>query len=326
MKYTIKRPDMMSKMETARYHPNVIIAILILLVIYIAYIFVSLIAQSIYLFVDMAQSPDILQGSFDEIFQNIIQMATSQDAMLFSFCLMAVFILFILIEVRFIEKRPLSTLGLSGMRFWLKYIVGFGVGALLLAIHVLPDFIAEWNNIVFLGFKPTVIMFLIAFIIQTACEEVMFRGYLLTSFGNKIGMFWAVMLSSILFALMHIFNGDMTILSGINLFAIGAFLGFYVIRTNNIWGAFGIHAAWNFLQGLFSGMDIGPISFDYSIVSIGGQDFNPKNVGILGDPASLISIIVFAAAIACVLLIGKNKIVKLKDVNAGNQNDVSMAE
>jgi membrane protease YdiL (CAAX protease family) len=324
MKYTIKRPEMMDKIEAARYKPNVIIAILILMAVYAAYFLFSFIATVIYLIATMAQSPGILQGSFNEIFQNLMEMLTSQDATLFSFYLMAIFILFIIIEVRFIEKRPLCTIGLSRKRFLLKYIIGFGVGALLLAVHVLPDFIANWSNIVFIGFKPAVILFLIAFIIQTACEEVMFRGYLLTAFGNKIGMLWAVMLSSLLFALMHIFNGDMTVLSGINLFAIGALLGFYVIRTNNIWGAFGIHAAWNFLQGLFVNMDIGPLAFDYSVVSIGGEDFSPQNIGILGDPASLISIVIFAAAIACVLFIGKNRIVVLKERHVDNDIDAQI--
>lgn len=326
MRYTIPKPKMMDSLETAKYKPNVIISILILIAVYIAYFFASLIASVIYFIVCFAQQPSVFEGSFDNIMQNTMQMLTSQDSILFSIYLMAVFILFILIEARCIEKRPLCSMGLSRKRFWLKYIIGFGVGALLLALHVLPDIIAEWNNITYLGFNAAVIPFLIAFIIQTACEEIMFRGYLLTSFGNKIGMFWAVMLSSLLFSLFHIFNEDMTILSAVNLFAIGAFLGFYVIRTNNIWGAFGIHAAWNFLQGLLTQMEIGPISLDYSILSIGEKDFSPQNIGILGDPASLISIAIFAAAIACVLLVGKNKIIRLKEspIIINSQNDASI--
>jgi hypothetical protein len=59
-------------------------------------------------------------------------------------------------------------------------------------------------------------------------------------------------------------------------------------------------------------------------VSIGGEDFSPQNIGILGDPASLISIAIFAAAIACVLFIGKNRIVVLKERHVDNDIDAQI--
>ena len=313
MKYSIQRPPMMKDMETAKYNPNVIISILILLVVYIAYMLASVIAMFIYFIIYFAQNPGIIRGSFSEIMQNVMQMATSQDATLFSLYLMAVFILLILIEVRFIEKRPLSTLGLSKKRFAINYIIGFGIGALILAVNLLPDAVFRWTGVSFSGLSPAVALFFIAFVIQSAGEEIMFRGYLMTLFGRRIGMFWAVMLSSLLFALFHIFNGDMTVLSTVNIFAVGVFLGFYVIRTNNLWGPCGIHAAWNYLQGCVYPMNIGPISLDYSVLSIGGVDAVSPDYGIVGDPASLISIAIFAAAIVWVLLLGKNKIITRKE-------------
>ncbi len=324
MKYTIPKPQWMHSMAVAKYKPNVIVSILILIAVYIAYFLFSLIATSIYLIICFSQNTNAFNGSFGEMIQNIIQISTSQDTILFSLYLMAVFILLIIIEARCIEKRPICTLGLSRRRFALNYLIGFGIGSLLLAVHLLPDIISEWGNISYLGFNTAVFPFLIAFVIQTACEEIMFRGYLLTSFGNKIGMFWAVMLSSLLFSLFHIFNGDLTILSAVNLFAIGAFLGFYAIRTNDIWGACGIHAAWNFVQGLFAPMNIGPLWLDYSIVSLGGKDFSPQNIGILGDPLSLISIAIFAVAIVCVLFVGRKKIIRLKEshIVSDSRNDM----
>lgn len=286
---------------------------------YIAYLLASVIASIIYFIIYFAQNPGTIRGSFSEILQNLMQMAASQDTMLFSFYCAAIFIVLILIEVRFIEKRPLSTLGFSKKRSALNYVIGFGIGVLILAVNLLPDAVFRWTGMSFIGFSPVVALFLVAFMIQSACEEIMFRGYLMPLFGRKIGMFWAVMLSSLLFALFHIFNGDMTILSVINIFAIGVFLGFYMIRTDNIWGACGIHAAWNFVQGLVYPMNIGPISFDYSALSTGSTDFLSKDYGIIGDPSSLISIVIFAAAIAWVLLLGKNKIVTGKEDSTFSQ-------
>ncbi len=74
----------------------------------------------------------------------------------------------------------------------------------------------------------------------------------MTALGNRVSTFWAVMISSVVFALLHLINGDATVLSIVQVFLLGAFLGFYVVRTNSIWGACGLHFAWNFLQGLFT--------------------------------------------------------------------------
>ena len=309
MKYTIKNPKMMGDIHTARYNPNIIISILIAIVIYIAYIFITLIAGMIYGAINIAQNPEITQGSYNEIVEKMTDVSSSQDVFLLSLFLMVFVILFVIIEVCFIEKRPLPTIGLSRKRFIVKYLMGFGVGALLIAVHMAPSFITEWNNIAYNGFSPLVLIFLLAFIIQTASEEIMFRGYLLSSFGHKIGTSWAVILSSLLFALFHLINGDATILGITSLFFIGLFLGFYMIRTNNLWGAFGIHAAWNFLAGCSSGIDIGPIAIDYSIISF-SEATNNQDFGIVGDPTLLISIAIFMIGIAFVLFAGKNKIVK----------------
>ncbi len=312
MKYTIKQPELMNGLNNAKYKPNVIISILILLTVYVAYMLASFIASIVYFIIYFAQNPVVLQGSFPDIMQNLMQFATSQDSTLFSFCLEAIFIAFIIIEVRFIEKRPISTLGVAKKRFALHYLIGFGVGALILAAILLPDALFRWTDLSYIGFSPIVALFLVGFIFQSACEEFMFRGYLLPLFGRKIGMFWAVMLSSLLFALLHIINGDMTILSVATIFAIGTFLGFYMVRTNNIWGACGIHAAWNFLQGLVYPVIIGPMTLNYSVISVGDTGFLTQDYGIIGDPAYLISLVIFAAAILWVLFAGKNRIVVRK--------------
>lgn len=320
-KHILKKPEMMNNINTARYNPNVIIAILISFAIYIVYLIASAIPQMIYVFIHLSQNPEMLQGSFGEIFNNVIEFLVSQDSILVSFYLMIILVLFVIIVVRFIEKRSLSTIGLCRERFALKYLKGFGIGTLLIIILIAPQLIAEWSSITYNGFRPLVLIFLLAFIIQTASEEIFFRGYLLTSIGHKIGMFWAVVLSSILFALIHIINGDATILGIVSIFFIGVFLGFYMIRTNNIWGAFGIHAAWNFIQGCFSRIDIGVISLDYSIVSINEVD-NAQDFGIVGDPMQLISIALLIIVISIVLFAGKNKVVRKVEMQIDEKEDV----
>lgn len=322
MKYTIAKPYMMDNIITAKHNPNVIISILIAIAIYVAYFLISLIASIVYGVACFVQNPEIMQGSFDKISNKMVDILSSQEFTLISFYLMAFIILFVIIEVRFIEKRALSTIGLSRKRFAGKYLAGFGVGALLIAVNIVPEIIIESSNITYNGYSPLVLISLFAFIIQTASEEIIFRGYLLTSFGHIIGMFWAAILSSFLFALLHI-HGDATILDVTSIFFIGLFLSFYMIRTNNIWGVFGIHTAWNFILGCITKIKIGPISLDYSIIQVGDPDA-VQNFGIIGDPMLIISIAIFVIGIAYLLFVGKNKIVRKVEIQADENEGESL--
>jgi hypothetical protein len=145
--------------------------------------------------------------------------------------------------------------------------------------------------------------------VQSAAEEILFRGYLLTSVSRRVGMFWGVVISSVVFAVMHIVNGGMTVLSIMQIFLLGAFFGFYVIRTNSIWGVFGMHFAWNFAQGLFADINISGVTLDYRVMIFEGVSFEPDTSNIFGSPAELIPVALLLAAIAVVLFVGKNKIV-----------------
>ena len=64
----------------------------------------------------------------------------------------------------------------------------------------------------------------------------------------------AIVVSSSLFGLLHMFNSGFTMQSLIDLILFGILETFYIIKTDNLWGAAGIHGAWNFAQGNIFGV------------------------------------------------------------------------
>ena len=134
---------------------------------------------------------------------------------------------------------------------------------------------------------------------------------LLSSMSRKTGVFTAVMLSSALFAAMHLasFEGLLYLLT---LFGLGALMAVVTIRTNSLWAACGLHTAWNFVSGLLASGEAGGIGMDYSVVTIGDPNAPLPDFGFIGNPFYLYYIAVFAAAIAVVIFAGKNKLAVLR--------------
>lgn len=88
-------------------------------------------------------------------------------------------------------------------------------------------------------------------------EETLFRGYIQANFQKEMSQMKAVLLTGILFAILHIpsyiVSGNyLNVVSLPSLILIGLILGFIRIHTGNIYGVILAHATWDFYQFLFT--------------------------------------------------------------------------
>ncbi|AXQ78480.1 CPBP family intramembrane metalloprotease [Streptococcus chenjunshii] len=107
-------------------------------------------------------------------------------------------------------------------------------------------------------------------------EEIFFRGFLMTLFEIKYSRTIAVLVPSLIFALLHLLNGSLDFLMTGQLIIAGlsfsALLSYSVYETNSITDSVLIHAFWNFFTLLFTfsnssflfggryGIDISPVA------------------------------------------------------------------
>ena len=82
------------------------------------------------------------------------------------------------------------------------------------------------------------------------------RGYILKNLCESFNKYIALIFSSMVFMLMHIGNPNISVLSVINLFLAGIFLGIYCIHKNNLWFPIGAHFTWNYFQGPIFGFEV----------------------------------------------------------------------
>jgi membrane protease YdiL (CAAX protease family) len=76
-------------------------------------------------------------------------------------------------------------------------------------------------------------------------EEVMFRGVPQVLLARPLGRWGALALTSVLFALAHLLNPDVSPLALANIALAGLFLGAAFYLPGGIWTAFGAHLGWN---------------------------------------------------------------------------------
>lgn len=211
---------------------------------------------------------------------------------------------FIGLWLRFFEKRPFWTLGYELKNAAMQYGRGILIGMLMFGGAV--GLLAASGNVTFESGDPAqqgllalggVSIMLIGWMIQGSAEEVVFRGWMLPVVGARYRPWIGLLISSLLFALLHGLNPGLSALAVVNLVLFGVFAGLYAMREGSIWGISALHTVWNWVQGNFFGFEVsGTIASGGTLINLmeTGQDW--LTGGAFGPEGGL--------AVTIVLLIG----------------------
>lgn len=97
------------------------------------------------------------------------------------------------------------------------------------------------------GSAAATLLVFAGFMIQGGTEELAFRGYIYRNIRDRWRRSYAVIASSLLFAVVHGFNPNVTAPSLVNTFLLGAIFALIIERTGNLWIPALLHGFWNFL-------------------------------------------------------------------------------
>ena len=162
--------------------------------------------------------------------------------------------------VRFIDRKPLESIGLTLKGYENDLRLGLGLGAGLIAIGFLILFILGYLSVDGFSFPiMSIILYLILFIVVSLHEEIMMRGYVLNNLMQSMNRYIALSISSVIFMSIHLLNPNISFLSVVNLFLAGIVLGIYYIHKPNLWLPIGMHLTWNFFQGPIFGFEVSGI-------------------------------------------------------------------
>lgn len=164
------------------------------------------------------------------------------------------------------------------------YAVGFGV-----------SLFAGWVEVTSCRFDFLSLAVSFCFFILVALtEEVMMRGYILGCLlDTRLNKFVALLISSVLFASLHLFNPNIAFLPMLNLTLAGILLGVPYLYTRNLWFSIGLHLFWNWIQGPVLGYQVSGTQSFPSLLQLRLSEDVLWNGGAFG----------FEGSLACTLLI-----------------------
>ena len=198
------------------------------------------------------------------------------------------------------EKRKISSLGFISSGWIKSYLQGAVIGILLIASVTILSFL--FGEIGFRGANRS--FSLIPFVatlflsIINIREEVIFRGWFMTTPYSTNNPAKAVIYSSLVFGIIHCGNANVTILSIVNLILFSILLSEIFLICKNIWVVAAIHTMWNFTQGKILGLPVSGSTpnmalLDFTIT----ENSLTEGFGLEGNNFTLI-ILVVAVAIA----------------------------
>ena len=283
---------MLDNVKLSLYIPPIWLAILISIVfIHVGEIFAGIIIGTVLAMVNPTADQAIVMevfGHYGIFFQ------------LGSFFFMS---LLVFLWVKFIEKRPFSSLGFF-KKGWLKELGrGFLIGAAQFSLVVALLLLTGTGSLELAELSLEPVLFILAlipfWILQGGTEELVTRGWLFPAVSDKSNIFIGILISSALFGALHLFNPGVTVLSIVNIILDGIFACFLMLKYDNMWVLAGMHGAWNFVQGNIYGIQVSGQGASTSILNYSSQSsVDLLSGGAFGAEGSIFATIVLIGCIA----------------------------
>lgn len=207
-----------------------------------------------------------------------------------------------------LDRRPLKAYGLSWSPVWRSEVLaGLLIGGLPMIIIFMAEWSAGWVIVTGFGWERASTLpyslwmgsYLFSMIIIGYYEELIFRGYHILNMTEGLrttlmslaqASASAVLLSSVVFGLLHAGNPNATAFSTINIVVAGVVLALPYLITGRLAISIGMHISWNFVQGGIFGFPVSGTFFRGSLIQIRQEGVEWLTGGRFGPEAGLLGL------------------------------------
>ena len=221
-------------------------------------------------------------------FTNINFQKSSEQEVILSFFSLLGTLLVIGVFMKFLDKEKFINLGFETKNRLNEFLIGIIIGAVIMSTgYLLLLLLGEiYFQKTIIDFKE-IILSIILFIVIAVSEEILMRGYVLRNLMISFNKYVALLISAIVFSLIHGFNPNIDLFSMTNIFLAGILLGLSYIHTQNLWFPIALHLSWNLFQTILgfnvSGQD------SYSLLEFSIKENSLLNGGEFGFEGSILS-------------------------------------
>lgn len=198
---------------------------------------------------------------------------------------------------KYIDKKSFKSLGFDFSNYRNDFITGIISGFGLIASGFVILMLMGKLSISDVSFNWLLIVgYILLFSIAALNEEIMIRGYILNNLFQSMNKYVALIISSLLFASMHLANANITFLSVTNIFLAGILLGIYYVQKQNLWLPISLHFSWNFFQGPVFGFEVSGVNVN-GVINQEIQGSNLITGGQFGFEGSILATFLILVAI-----------------------------
>ncbi len=200
------------------------------------------------------------------------------------------------------EKRTFSGLGFVRRGAIPEYLMGMLGGVILFGgavvicvatgvarISIAEEACAWW----------LLLLFLVGFLVQGLSEELLCRSFLMVSLSRRWPLGACVLANAGIFALLHLFNSGVTVLSLLNIFLFGVMASLLFLRRGSVWMVAALHSLWNFAEGNLFGIPVSgitgipsPLTTHISDADLGARLLGGGAFGIEGGLAATVVLVI----------------------------------
>ena len=211
---------------------------------------------------------------------------------------------------KFVDKKTFASLGFEKILIAKDIFIGLILGFIIMLSGFTCLILSKQLEFLTIQFNLTDLLLSIGiFIFVAISEEVLLRGYILNNLMTSFNKYFALIISSVIFSLLHVANPNFNLFSLFELFISGLFLGLAYIYTKSLWFPIALHFSWNFFQGTIFGFNVSGIE-QYSLIVTKYKTANIWNGGGFGFEGSILSVFFQLFSIVIIILIFKKRLTK----------------
>lgn len=207
---------------------------------------------------------------------------------------------------RFYENR--KVIEVNGKGVFKSLLSGILLGGLLQSLTIFIMYLNGYFSIVSINSLIFILPALTMAFSSAITEEVLFRGILFRLVEEKLGSYLALLISGLIFGLMHYSNPNSSLDAALGLaIQAGLLLGAAYIYSRNLWFPIAVHFAWNFTQSGIFGASTSGLSFGKSLLTTTIEGSELITGGQFGPEGSIqATLFCLAATIVLMVLSHKN--------------------
>lgn len=315
MKNLFREPQAVQEARNGQNGWNFCLEILMFFALYIVSGFAQLLISVPGQVAVMLDNQEYVQAALAKDMERMIELAAemlfAEEMMVISLFANIMMIVVVILFCKHVQNRSLSSLGFVKTDASVAYIKGVIIGFVMFSAAVLLCVLTgamKFEGLSGTFTTATFLLYVAGFMIQGMAEEVLCRGYFMVSLARRYPMWFAVIVNSVMFGMLHFANAGVTPLAIVNLTLFGIFASLCFIKTGNIWLSGAMHAIWNLVQGNFYGVKVSGMNivctFLSSTMTKGKEWIHGGDFGLEGGIAVTI---VFVVSILMLCFIEKNR-------------------